>query len=194
MLPSPTLVLAQATEVEPTPETPTTSQEAKSPWLYCSGVLLILFVGLAFFHRFRLRKEMKGVRLEQYKNQDLQKRINLLSGQIKALESAPDLEHAREFSIDYLRRRMGEENFSYLTLNQVRSHVQQIIVRSIRAVSKSSIGGTGKKTSMLSIEETFDVAFDVQQYQAKRQSRILFRVKLILVKIPAQQGTTIVQE
>ncbi|HEY9738613.1 MAG TPA: hypothetical protein V6D06_20110, partial [Trichocoleus sp.] len=98
--------------------TPAAKTGLENPWMASSGVLLVLLLGLGIYSHFQTARIMKRLKFEEYKNQELQKKVQRALKTITKMEKNPDLIHSREFNLDYLRMRMEEELFHFSIVNQ----------------------------------------------------------------------------
>lgn len=154
-------------------------------WMFASLGLFLLLVGLAVYGKLKLDDLEKKLKFEQFKTTDLQKKIKLALNTIRKMEANPDLVHSREFNLDYLRMRMDEEVFHFAVVNQIKIKVKQLISVALRptqgnqtAVGIASAGGR-------QVDETFDVMYETES-GGKRTLRVLFRIQIILMKLPTQ--------
>lgn len=160
------------------------------------GVSLLLALGIAglgVYLKLQLEKRAKEVKFEQFKNQDLQKKLQLALETIKKMEANPDLVHSREFNLDYLRMRMDEEVFHYAIVNQVKIQIKQLISVALRPGSneKTSVGIAN--TSGRQVDELFDITYETES-QGKRTKRILFRIQIKLTKLPTQATSATINQ
>lgn len=159
-----------------------------------SLVVFLISLIVVFYTQNQLRKSEKSLKFEQFKNQDLKKRLKLALVTIKKMETNPDLVHSREFNLDYLRMRMGEEMFHSLIVNRMKIKVTQIITVALRpnTADKSVVGiasSSGRK-----IEETFDVTYELQNKDNEWKTRVLFRVSIKLSKLPTQSSSSTIAQ
>lgn len=176
-------VQLQATSPSPdatAPEAPSSGQ----PWMFVSIVLVLLLVGLAVYGKLQLEDAAKKLKFEQYKTKDLQKKLKLALESIQKMEKNPDLIHSREFNLDYLRMRMEEEVFHFAIINQIKIKVKNIITVALRPnqANQVTVGITGAGRQ---VDETFDVMYETES-GGKRSLRVLFRIQIILMKLPTQ--------
>jgi len=187
-LTSHTTLLAQA-QVS---EQPTPPALPLNPWLYSTGGLTILLMGLGAYSYWQTSKLQKQLKFETYKNRELQKRIKTALSTIISMERNPDLIHSRDFNLDYLRMRMEEKQFNFAIVNQLKVKVKQRISEALRP-SQASSGTVGIASKPRPINQVFDVEY-VAPTDAKKQKRVLFRIQIQLTKIPAQATSTTVEE
>ncbi len=182
---TPSVWLAQS-QVEPLPAAPI------NLWMYSSGGLFTILVGLGVFSYFQNRKLQKQLKFEGYKNQELQKRVKLAISTITKMERNPDLIHSRDFNLDYLRMRMAEKQFNFAIVNQLKIKVKQRISEALRP-QQASTGTVGIASKPRPINQVFDVEY-VSPTDAKERKRVLFRIQICLTKVPSQATSTTVEE
>ncbi|MGB7248809.1 MAG: hypothetical protein WBC73_07715 [Phormidesmis sp.] len=161
-------------------------------WRYTSGGLLILLAGLGIFSCLQNRKLQKQLNFEFYKNKELQKRVKLALSTIAKMERNPDLIHSRDFNLDYLRMRMEEKQFNFAIVNQLKIKVKQRISEALRP-TQASAGMVGIASQPRAINQVFDVEYTSPSDEKKRK-RVLFRIQIRLMKLPAQATSTSVEE
>lgn len=161
-------------------------------WMYSSGGLLALLVGLGVFSSLQTRKLRKQLKFETYKNSELQKRVKLALSTIAKMERNPDLIHSREFNLDYLRMRMEEKQFNFAIVNQLKVKVKQRISDALRP-KQADIGMVGIASKPRQVDQTFDVEY-TSPSDPKKRKRVLFRVQIRLTKLPAQATSVTVEE
>lgn len=161
-------------------------------WMFSSGGLLALLVGLGAFSALQTRKLQKQLKFESYKNKELQKRIKLALSTITTMERNPDLVHSRDFNLDYLRMRMEEKQFNFAIVNQLKIKVKQRISEALRP-SQASTGTVGIASVPRAINQIFDIEYVAPNDDRKRK-RVLFRIQIQLTKVPAQATSTTVEE
>jgi hypothetical protein len=183
------LIIAQ--QAAPSPQ----SDQAGIPliWVSLTGILLLGIVGLGFYGKNKFDKHAKAMRLEKYKNKELQKKLKLALQTIKKMEANPDLVHSREFNLDYLRMRMDEEEFHYSIITQIKIKMKQFITVALRPNTGSVTTVGVANTSGRQIEEIFDITYETDR-QGKRIKRILFRVQVKLTKLPTQSSSSTVAQ
>jgi hypothetical protein len=159
--------------------------------LYSTLVLVLALAGAIAYGKMLFEKKEKEIKFEQYKSQDLQKRLKLALKTIDKMEKNPDLIHSREFNLDYLRLRMDEEVFHYAIINQIKIRVKQIISVALRpntAQHQVGIAGTGRQ-----VDEMFDVTYETET-AGKRATGVLFRVQIKLMKLPTQSTSSTIAQ
>lgn len=152
-------------------------------WMFASIGLVLVIIGFAVYGKLKLNEAAKKVKFEQYKIKDLQKKLKLALETIQKMEKNPDLIHSREFNLDYLRMRMEEEVFHFAIVNQIKIKVKNIISIALRPNQTNQvigIAGSGRQ-----VDETFDVMYETES-GGKRVLRVLFRIQIILMKLPTQ--------
>ncbi|MGB3573402.1 MAG: hypothetical protein WA783_16440 [Phormidesmis sp.] len=181
------LWLAQ-TPVEPaaTPPPPT------NLWMYSTGGLMTLLIGLGAFSAWQTKKLHKQLKFETYKNQELHKRVKLALSTIAKMERNPDLIHSRDFNLDYLRMRMEEKQFNFAIVNQLKIKVKQRISEALRP-QQASAGMVGIASAPRQIDQIFDVDY-TSPTDPKKRKRVLFRIQIQLTKLPAQATSHTVAE
>lgn len=187
------LWLAQASDKAIKPMKPaattTAATQAAEPsnapvWMYSTGVLLLLLVGLGVYSKLQIDKLKKQLRFETVKNRELQKKLKFAVGTISKMERNPDLIHSREFNLDYLRMRMEEEVFHFAILNQMKIKVKEKISVALRP-SQANQGEIGIASTGRHIDEVFDVEYEPGDLP-KGTKRVLFRVQIKIFKLPTQ--------
>lgn len=159
--------------------------------LYSTLIMALAIGGLVAYGKFLIEKKDKEIKFEQYKSQDLQKRLKLALKTIDKMEKNPDLVHSREFNLDYLRLRMDEEVFHYAIINQIKIRVKQIISVALRpntAHQQVGIAAAGRQ-----VDEVFDVTYETET-GGKRSKGILFRVQIKLMKLPTQSTSSTIAQ
>jgi hypothetical protein len=193
-----TPVLAQ-TSSELLPSSSTSTPEGNISggriWMYSSfaGIILgILLTSLLVYGQLKLNRAKKDLKFEQFKTNDLKKKLKLALVTIKKMESNPDLVHSRAFNLDYLRMRMDEEVFHYVIINQIKMKIGQVIGEILRPnTEKQAVGivAGGRK-----IDETFDITYEVETQEGKWNKGVLFRIQVKLTKLPTQSTSITVNE
>lgn len=154
-------------------------------WMFTTGGLFLLLVGLAVYGYLEVEKLKKKVKFEQYKSKDIQKKLKLALDTIGKMETNPDLINSREFNLDYLRMRMDEEVFHFAIVNQIKVKVKQLISVALRP-NQAETGAVGiASTSGRQVDETFDLIYETGE-GSKRSKRVLFRIQVKLMKLPTQ--------
>lgn len=182
----PTLLLAQTPAEPPSPPAPL------NLWMYSTGGLSIVLVGLGLYSYLQNRKLQKQLKFENYKNKELQKRVKLALSTIAKMERNPDLIHSRDFNLDYLRMRMEEKQFNFAIVNQLKIKVKQRVSEALRP-NQAETGMVGIASKPRPINQIFDVEY-VAPNDPKKRKRVLFRIQIRLTKVPAQATSTTVEE
>ncbi|GAB4280762.1 MAG: hypothetical protein Fur0025_08980 [Oscillatoriaceae cyanobacterium] len=143
-----------------------------------SGVLFFLLIASLVFSKIQLSNYDKKLKFEQFKNQEMQKKMKMAIETISKMEKNPDLIHSREFNLDYLRMRMAEENFHFAIVNQIKVKVKDRITIALRPNAENQ--GKGRQ-----VDEVFDVTYETGEI-AKIEKRVLFRIQIKLTKLPTQ--------
>lgn len=170
------------------PASPTPAPEPQlfgQIWMFVSVGLILVLIGVVVYGKFKIIDDLsKKLKFEQYKSKDLQKKLKLALDTIRKMETNPDLVHSREFNLDYLRMRMDEEVFHFAIINQIKIKVKQILSVALRPNQSNQvtigIAGSGRQ-----VDETFDVMYETES-EGKRTMRVLFRIQIILMKLPTQ--------
>jgi hypothetical protein len=189
------LELAQSTEL-PAPSPAAARVEPagsfQSVWFSSTIFLFVILLAVVVYSKLRLDKISKELNFEQYKTQDLKKKLKLALVTIRKLEMNPDLVYARGFNLDYLRLRMDEEVFHQIILNQIKVKVSQLVGELLRPdAAKTAVGIMG---SARPIDSIFDVTYEVETEDGKWNKGVLFRVQAKLKKLPTQTSSaTILQ-
>lgn len=160
-------------------------------WMVTSGILLVAVAGLAIYTKFKVAKLEKEKRFEEYKNRELQKKLKLALQTISKMEKNPDLIHSREFNLDYLRMRMEEKQFQFAILNQMKIKVKEKISIALRP--GQSTGIVGMPSTGRQVDEIFDVEYESGDGH-RGNRRVLFRVQIKLMKLPAQATSVTVDQ
>lgn len=178
--------------VQPVAQAASTKVKFDNPWMISSGVLLILLVGLGIFFRRRHSQTMKKLRFAEFKNRELQKRMQRALKTITKMERNPDLIHSREFNLDYLRMRMEEERFHFAIVNQLKIKVKQQMSVALRP-KQAETGMIGVASKPRPIDETFDITYAASSEPGAKQ-RVLFRIRFCLAKLPSQSTSSTVNQ
>ncbi len=161
-------------------------------WMVAAGLLLVLLLGSTIFYRFKIRALNKQFNTEVFRNKELQKKYKLAVGTIAKMEKNPDLIHSREFNLDYLRMRMGEDIFHYAIIVQIKMKVKQQISIALRptqaAIGEQSNAGTARQ-----VDSIFDVEYETG-IAGDSKKRVLFRIQVRLMKLPTQSTSTTINE
>ncbi|ERT09913.1 hypothetical protein M595_0232 [Lyngbya aestuarii BL J] len=183
--------LAQASPADPS-ATQSPSITPEMIWMGASGILLLILIVFSILFKLKTQDLDKQLRMEQFRNKELQKKYKLAVGTISKMEKNPDLIHSREFNLDYLRMRMAEDVFHYAIIVQIKMKVKQKIALALRptqaAVGEKSNAGTGRQ-----VDSTFDVEYETGQGNVSKK-RILFRIQIRLMKLPTQATSTTINQ
>jgi hypothetical protein len=180
-------ILAQSTS------SPNSQQSKLNPGIVSSLILVFIAFGVVAYTQFQLYNLRKLLKFEEYKSNDLKKKLRLALVTIKKMETNPDLVHSREFNLDYLRLRMEEEMFHSYIVNRLKIKITQVITVALRP-DTSDGNVVGIVAGGRQIDETFDVTYELQNAQGEWSSRILFRVQIKLTKLPTQSSTTTISQ
>lgn len=155
--------------------------------------LMLLLVGLAVYGKIQLNNLEKKLKFEQFRGTDLQKKLKLALNTIRKMETNPDLIHSREFNLDYLRMRMEEEVFHFAIINQIKIKVKQLISVALRPnyTNQNTVGIAN--TAGRQVDEVFDVMYETES-GGKRHLRVLFRIQIILMKLPTQATSATISQ
>ena len=184
------------------PASPQPSQSPKTPlpeflssasiWMYSTLGMVIVLIAFAVYTQNQLKKLKKKLKFEQFKHNEVKKKLKLALVTIKKLETNPDLVHSREFNLDYLRMRMDEEVFHAAIVNRIKIRIKDVISTALRPNTSHQTVGVAS-TSGRQIDETFDVTYETMGNGVKIE-RVLFRIQVKLVKLPTQStNATIAQ-
>ena len=182
----PSLLLAQTPAEPPSPPDPI------NLWMYSTGGLSVLLVGLGIYSFLQNRRLQKQLKFENYKNKELHKRVKLALSTIAKMERNPDLIHSRDFNLDYLRMRMEEKQFNFAIVNQLKIKVKQRVSEALRP-NQAETGMVGIASKPRPINQIFDVDY-VAPNDPKKRKRVLFRIQIRLTKVPAQATSKTVEE
>src|ERR687886_66682 len=188
ILVEPRLAVASPKPKQAKPGNPSSDQLSMG----ASGLMLVLLLGLAVFTKLKLGDLSKKLKFEEFRTRELQKKYKMALETISKMEKNPDLIHSRDFNLDYLRMRMAEEVFHFAIVNQIKVKVKQIISVALRPNQKEQtvigIAGTGRQ-----VDETFDVMYETES-GGKRTLRVLFRIQIILMKLPTQATSATISQ
>lgn len=174
---------------------PATPVEGAAPgqlWMFTSGGLALLLIGLGVFYKFQSDQFQKKQKFESFKNQELQKKLKLALSTITKMEQNPDLIHSREFNLDYLRMRMEEEVFHFAILNQIKMKVKDRITIALRPTQHNQ-GVVGVASAGRQVDQIFDVEYEPGDLP-KGTKRVLFRIQIKLVKLPTQPTSVTISQ
>ncbi len=166
--------------------------QSGSLWMYASGGLFLLLLGLGVYTKIAFDKLAKEKRFEEYKNGELQKKLKLALHTISKMEKNPDLIHSRDFNLDYLRMRMEEERFHFAIVNQMKIKIKEKIAVALRP-SQADQGTLGMASAPRQVDEIFDVDYDLTETPGGKKA-VLFRVQIKLSKLPAQPTSTTISQ
>ncbi|MGF1569213.1 MAG: hypothetical protein ACFCVD_14280 [Nodosilinea sp.] len=183
MTTSPVLVYSSIAQAPAAPKS-----ALENPWMLATGGLVVVVVALGVISHLQTKRLMKQLKFEEYKNQEMQKKVKLALKTITKMERNPDLIHSREFNLDYLRMRMDEERFHASIVNQLKVKVKQKISVALRP-RQAEAGLIGMASKPRTVDEIFDVEYTLNDNpDAKR--RVLFRIQIKLAKLPTQATST----
>lgn len=161
-------------------------------WMFSTLFLLVVIVALIGYGQWQLKTITKALTFEKFKSKDLKKKLKLALVTIRKMEENPDLVHAREFNLDYLRMRMDEEVFHYVVVNQINMKVTQLIGAALRPNTDTVQAGV--VTGGRKIDESFDVTYEVETQDGKWNKGVLFRIQIQLTKLPTQSSAATVSQ
>ncbi|NJL45563.1 MAG: hypothetical protein HC922_07170 [Leptolyngbyaceae cyanobacterium SM2_3_12] len=174
-------------------QTPAASKpQLDNPWMLASGGLLVVLVGLGVFSHLQTKRLIKQLKFEEFKNQEMQKKVKLALQTITKMECNPDLIHSREFNLDYLRMRMDEEVFHASIVNQLKVMVKQKITLALRP-RQAEVGLIGMASKPRVIDEIFDVGYLLNDNPGAKK-RVLFRIQIKLAKLPTQATSATISQ
>ena len=151
-----------------------------------------MLIALGVYGKLEWDKLQKKLKFEQFRTQELQKKLKLALETIRKMETNPDLINSREFNLDYLRMRMAEEVFHFAVVNQMKIKVKEKITLALRP-SQAQQGIVGIASSGRQVDETFDVEYETG-VPPKRTKRVLFRIQIRLMKLPTQATSTTINQ
>ncbi|WP_413161116.1 hypothetical protein ACL6C3_21650 [Capilliphycus salinus ALCB114379] len=161
-------------------------------WMGATGILLLILIVFSILFKLKTQDLNKQLKMEQFRNKELQKKYKLAVATIAKMEKNPDLIHSREFNLDYLRMRMAEDVFHYAIIVQIKMKVKQQIAIALRptqaAVGEKGTAGTGRQ-----VDSIFDVEYETGQGNTTKK-RILFRIQIRLMKLPTQATSTTINQ
>jgi hypothetical protein len=163
-----------------------------NPWMLTTGGLLIVLIALGVYSHLQVKKLQKGLKFEEYKNKEMQKKVKLALQTISKMERNPDLIHSREFNLDYLRMRMDEERFHFAIVNQIKIKVKQKISVALRP-RQAEAGLIGIASKPRSVDEIFDVEYSPKDDPTAKK-RVLFRIQIKLAKLPTQATSATISQ
>lgn len=189
------LELAQNTELPASSPPPTRGEAAGLPqlvWLSSTIFLCAILLAILAYGKLKLEKIRKELKFEQYKTQDLKKKLKLALVTIRKLEMNPDLVYARGFNLDYLRLRMDEEVFHQVIVNQIKVKVSQLVSELLRPdTAKVAVGIINNARH---IDSIFDVTYEVETEDGKWNKGVLFRIQIQLTKLPTQASSVTIAQ
>lgn len=185
--------IKQKTSSTPSPRAASEPQSSGQVWMFVSGGLFLVLIALVVYGKFKVDEMAKKLKFEQYKTTDFQKKLKLALSTIRKMESNPDLIHSREFNLDYLRMRMAEEVFHFAIVNQIKMRVKQLITVVLRPTQGTQIAVGIASSGARQVDETFDVMYETES-GGKRTMRVLFRVQIILMKLPTQATSATISQ
>ncbi len=162
-------------------------------WLISTSGLLITIVGLLIYGKWKFNKMLKTIKYEQYKVENLQKRLKTALDTIHKWEVNPDLVHSRDCNLDYIRMRMEEKTFHNALTNQAKVKIKQFVSTALRiSLSKDKVVGIANRSGA-TINETFDVTYEAKN-DRKNTRRVLFRIQIKLTKLPSQSTSETINQ
>jgi hypothetical protein len=149
-------------------------------WMVTSVGLALVLIGLAVLSKLQRSKLEKKLKFEQYRGQELHKKLKLALETIRKFETNPDLIHSRDVNLDYIRMRMAEETFHFVIINQIKVKVREKITQTLRP--SLAVGVTSSERQ---VDQIFDVEYEPAG-QSKQNKRVLFRIQIRLMRLPTQ--------
>ena len=186
-----------ATQIPPTQQPTKIWQRYESQLVPILGVSNLVFLALAgvFFvsGKQQYKKLSAKIAYEQNKVSNLQGRLDSALSNVREWEENPDLVHSRDCNLDYIRMRMKDEQFNHALVNQVKVKIKQFISTAMRiSLSKNTTIGIANRNGF-GIDETFDITYETE-VQGKRTRRVLFRIQIELMKLPAQSTSSTIKQ
>ncbi len=155
--------------------------------------LLATIIGLIIYSRWKYDRLSKIIQLERYKIESLEQRLSAALATIRKWEANPDLIHSRDCNLDYIRMRMEEAQFRNTLVNQAKVKVKQFVSTALRInLSKNAGGGIASRHGF-QVDETFDITYE-RDIQGQRNRRVLFRIQIKLMKLPAQSTSSTIEQ
>jgi hypothetical protein len=173
----------------------TSLSESPTPeiWAITAGGTALLTVAIIIYGKLSIDKLKKRIRFEQFRSQELEKKFKLALETIRKMETNPDLINSRDFNLDYLRMRMGEEVFHYAIVNHIKIKVKDKITQALRPTNAQQgiigIPSNGGRQ----IDEIFDVEYETAT-TGEITKRVLFRIQIRLMKLPTQTTSTTISQ
>lgn len=191
------IILVESRLAQAPPKTKTTkageSQSQPTLWMAASGVMFLVLVVVVVMAKLQVGKLSKKLKFEEFKNQELQKKLKLSLDTIAKMEKNPDLIHSRDFNLDYLRMRMSEEVFHFAIVNQIKVKVKDKISVALRP-KQAEEGAIGiASNSGRQVDEMFDVEYSTGD-GPKGPKRVLFRIQIKLMKLPTQATSVTIKQ
>jgi hypothetical protein len=189
-----------STSAAPTPtllaqtNPPPSSGGLQNPMIWQGSSLLLLLAlgGTIVWFKRQLLKSQKDLKFQEFKSQELSKKLKLALHTIAKMETNPDLVHSREFNLDYLRMRMEEKNFNFAILNQIKAKIKNNLSVALRPTQADS-GSVGMATTTgRHVSETIEVEYETDGRNSTK--RVLFRIQVRLVRLPAQKTSETIQQ
>ena len=180
------LAIASHSLAQATPPQQNRSTSGEQVWMGVSAVIFFVLLASIVYFQIQLQATKKKLRLEEFRNRDLQKKFKCAAGTISKMEKNPDLIDSREFNLDYLRMRMGEDNFNFAIVNQVKVKVKERISMALRPTPETR--GQSRQ-----VDEIFDVEYETGE-PPNTSKRTLFRIQIKLTKLPTQSTSTTVNQ
>ena len=167
------------------PVAPTPANAQPSPlWMITSVGLALLLIGLAVFSKLQQQKLEKKLRFERFRAREITNKLKLALETIRTIETNPDLVNSRDINLDYIRMRMEEETFHTTIVSQIKAKVKAKISQALRP-SLAQQGVVGDASQGRQVNQVFDVDYGTGG-SVKQNRRVLFRIHIRLMKLPAQ--------
>ena len=162
-------------------------------WLISTSLLSVAFIASLIYSKWKFHKMLKVIKYEQYKANNLHKRLKIALETIRQWEANPDLVHSRDCNLDYLRMRMEEKTFHYALINQAKVKIKQFISTAMRiSLSKDKMMGIANRGGC-KVDEIFDVTYETN-IEGKPTRRVLFRIQIKLTKLPTQSTSETINQ
>lgn len=173
--------------------TPPADGQSGQIWMFASGGLLLLMIGLAVFAKLKVDEANKKLKFQDFKIKELQKKLKLALSTIQKMEANPDLVNSREFNLDYLRMRMDEEVFHFAIVNQIKVRVKDMVTTALRPTQASQAAIGIASTAARQVDEIFDIVHETGEV-AQKTKRVLFRIQIKLMKLPTQATSATISQ
>ena len=153
-------------------------------WMIASVGLFLLLIGLAVSTKLQRGRLEKKLKFEQFRTQELNKKLKLALETIRKIETNPDLINSRDVNLDYLRMRMAEESFHFVIINQIKIRVREKIAKALRPSTSAGVISSERQ-----VDQVFDVEYETVGLP-KPNKRVLFRIQIQIMRLPTQTTST----